>query len=316
MYEREDEIDMVLTEVDLPDIPKYEFLETIRRTTSLPVVVYSCEKSVNVMQGWLLKGASFYMSKPITSNDIKNLWQFSVVRRHSLDHSSSNDSYESGVYGYTYTTRASMPKRSIPKMVWTPQLHDKFKDVVHKLGINRACPKEIEELMKVPQLTRRNISSHLQKYRIFMRKKQEQLSKEMLQGNTAQVAAEGNLLSSMPESFTVNQQMEMHVPVTVYGDPLASYNIQAPLIPSSQTILHTNTHVGNPSWDDTCRYDLVSPGIIMSEDSLLQQQQQQQPLKESGVEKLLLESADKFLNNDDDSAPWPGVEALLKTHLN
>ncbi|KAI3751074.1 hypothetical protein L2E82_22101 [Cichorium intybus] len=56
------------------------------------------------------------------------------------------------------------------KVIWTPDLHKKFLEAVEKIGINEAVPKKILEFMKVEGLTRDHVASHLQKYRIFLKK--------------------------------------------------------------------------------------------------------------------------------------------------
>lgn len=55
-------------------------------------------------------------------------------------------------------------KRKV-KVDWTPELHKKFVKAVEKLGVDKAVPSRILELMDTPGLTRHNIASHLQKYR-------------------------------------------------------------------------------------------------------------------------------------------------------
>lgn len=55
------------------------------------------------------------------------------------------------------------------KVDWTPELHKKFVKAVEKLGIDQAIPSRILELMKVEGLTRHNIASHLQKFRMQRR---------------------------------------------------------------------------------------------------------------------------------------------------
>ncbi|KAF5809819.1 putative transcription factor MYB-related family [Helianthus annuus] len=65
-------------------------------------------------------------------------------------------------------TRAS--KR--PRLVWTPQLHKRFVDVVAHLGVKNAVPKTIMQLMNVEGLTRENVASHLQKYRLYLKRMQ------------------------------------------------------------------------------------------------------------------------------------------------
>ncbi|XP_010275320.1 PREDICTED: two-component response regulator-like APRR2 isoform X2 [Nelumbo nucifera] len=55
------------------------------------------------------------------------------------------------------------------KVDWTPELHKRFVQAVEQLGINQAIPSRILELMKVEGLTRHNVASHLQKYRMHRR---------------------------------------------------------------------------------------------------------------------------------------------------
>ncbi|XP_058099329.1 transcription factor PCL1-like [Magnolia sinica] len=57
-----------------------------------------------------------------------------------------------------------------PRLVWTPQLHKRFIDVVAHLGIKNAVPKTIMQLMNVEGLTRENVASHLQKYRQYLKR--------------------------------------------------------------------------------------------------------------------------------------------------
>lgn len=58
------------------------------------------------------------------------------------------------------------------RLVWTPQLHKRFVDVVSHLGIKNAVPKTIMQLMNVEGLTRENVASHLQKYRLYLKRMQ------------------------------------------------------------------------------------------------------------------------------------------------
>ncbi|KAL2252299.1 myb family transcription factor EFM [Sesamum indicum] len=54
---------------------------------------------------------------------------------------------------------------------WSPELHQRFVDALHHLGgPQTATPKQIRELMKVDGLTNDEVKSHLQKYRIHIRK--------------------------------------------------------------------------------------------------------------------------------------------------
>ena len=57
-----------------------------------------------------------------------------------------------------------------PRLVWTPELHMRFMNAVNHLGIKRAVPKTILSLMNVEGMTRENVASHLQKYRLYLKR--------------------------------------------------------------------------------------------------------------------------------------------------
>lgn len=59
-------------------------------------------------------------------------------------------------------------KRS--RLVWTPQLHRLFEQAVNTIGIDKAVPKTIMQMMNIEGLTRENVASHLQKYRLQLKK--------------------------------------------------------------------------------------------------------------------------------------------------
>ncbi|KAI3705816.1 hypothetical protein L1987_76060 [Smallanthus sonchifolius] len=58
----------------------------------------------------------------------------------------------------------------ITKIIWTKGLRKKFLKAIGKIGIDNATPKKILEVMKVDGLTRDQVSSHLQKHRILLKK--------------------------------------------------------------------------------------------------------------------------------------------------
>jgi len=64
------------------------------------------------------------------------------------------------------TTRAHKK----PRLVWTPELHMRFMNAVNHLGIKNAVPKTILQLMNVEGMTRENVASHLQKYRLYLKR--------------------------------------------------------------------------------------------------------------------------------------------------
>ena len=59
-----------------------------------------------------------------------------------------------------------------PRVVWSAELHQQFVTAVNTLGIDKAVPKRILDLMGVQGLTRENVASHLQKYRLYLKRLQ------------------------------------------------------------------------------------------------------------------------------------------------
>ncbi|KAG9391912.1 Myb-like DNA-binding domain [Carpediemonas membranifera] len=71
-----------------------------------------------------------------------------------------------------YATRpeGKLGKDGRRRLVWTPELHNRFVSSVHTLGIKSAVPKNVLSLMNVESITRENVASRLQKYRLFIRR--------------------------------------------------------------------------------------------------------------------------------------------------
>ncbi|KAI8104201.1 hypothetical protein M9434_002459 [Picochlorum sp. BPE23] len=68
-------------------------------------------------------------------------------------------------------------KRS--RLVWTEKLHRKFLEAVDACGgVEHALPKPVMKQMKVEGLTRENVSSHLQKYRLRLKKSKDAVDEQ------------------------------------------------------------------------------------------------------------------------------------------
>ncbi|KAK1373719.1 Sterile nodes [Heracleum sosnowskyi] len=106
--------------------------------------------------------------------------------------------------------------RKRQRLVWTPQLHKRFVDVVAHLGIKNAVPKTIMQLMNVEGLTRENVASHLQKYRLYL-KRMQGLSNEG-------PSASDHLFASTPVPRSLNEgNGSGPVPMTYEGPQMPIY---------------------------------------------------------------------------------------------
>ncbi|OVA15603.1 SANT/Myb domain [Macleaya cordata] len=127
-----------------------------------------------------------------------------------------------------------------PRLVWTPQLHKRFVDVVGHLGIKNAVPKTIMQLMNVEGLTRENVASHLQKYRLYL-KRMQGLSNEG-------PSSSDPLFATTPVPQSLNESGgQGHVPLhpMPYGAPMMSMPV---LGMSHGHHGHMGMPMGNPAY--------------------------------------------------------------------
>eukprot|EP00887_Chlorella_sp_A99_P001770 scaffold19.g1770.t1 len=78
-----------------------------------------------------------------------------------------------------------------------PGAATQFVDAVNQLGVDKAVPKRILDIMKVDGLTRENVASHLQKYRLYLKRAQSMVNGRSgrVKGTMAEVAAANAMLA-------------------------------------------------------------------------------------------------------------------------
>ncbi|XP_073045119.1 two-component response regulator-like APRR5 [Primulina eburnea] len=78
LKERSHNIDLILTEVDLPSISGYALLTLIMEhhlCKNIPVIMMSAHDSVSTVYNCMLRGAADFLVKPVRINELRNLWQ-------------------------------------------------------------------------------------------------------------------------------------------------------------------------------------------------------------------------------------------------
>lgn len=112
-----------------------------------------------------------------------------------------------------------------PRLVWTPQLHKRFVDVVAHLGIKNAVPKTIMQLMNVDGLTRENVASHLQKYRLYLKRMQgfsnegPSSSDHVFASTTVQQSLHELQQQPRPPSMPMPYAVSTMIPMPIYAIP-------------------------------------------------------------------------------------------------
>ncbi|XP_045790777.1 two-component response regulator ARR2-like [Trifolium pratense] len=198
LRENKNGFDIVLSDVHMPDMDGFKLLEHIGLEMDLPVIMMSADDGKNVVMKGVTHGACDYLIKPVRIEALKNIWQHVVRKRTNkwkdvkqsggLDErdrekkvSSDADYSSSANEGKSSSKKrrdeedetderddSSTSKK--PRVVWSIELHQQFMAVVNQLGLDKAVPKKIMEMMNVPGLTRENVASHLQKYRLYLRR--------------------------------------------------------------------------------------------------------------------------------------------------
>ncbi|KAK2645076.1 hypothetical protein Ddye_020271 [Dipteronia dyeriana] len=191
--------DIVISDVHMPDMDGFKLLEQVGLEMDLPVIMMSADDSKHVVMKGVTHGACDYLIKPVRIEALKNIWQHVVRKRKNgwkeIEQSGSvdeGDRQQKPSEDVDYSSSAnegnwrSSKRRKDeedeaddrddsstlkkPRVVWSVELHQQFVAAVNQLGIDKAVPKKILELMNVPGLTRENVASHLQKYRLYLRR--------------------------------------------------------------------------------------------------------------------------------------------------
>lgn len=170
--------------------------------TTLDVcAVMSYDGDTHTVLKGVTHGAVDFLIKPVRLEELSNMWQHVVRKRRTLpssderalpdtgntgmlkrtgshssgdmDHNHGGDaatgpSPDSKKRGNEDKNTPQSTKR--PRVHWSRHMHSQFVAAVNKLGIDKAVPKKILELMGVDGLTRENVASHLQKYRLYLKK--------------------------------------------------------------------------------------------------------------------------------------------------
>ncbi|KAF2286562.1 hypothetical protein GH714_017670 [Hevea brasiliensis] len=149
--ERKDGYDIVISDVNMPDMDGFKFLEHVGLEMDLPVIMMSVDAGSSRVMKCLQHGACDYLLKPIRIIELRNIWK--------------------------HVSRKKINEKA--RVVWSVDLHQRFVKAVNQIGFDKVGQKEILDLMNVPWLTRENVASHLQKYRIYLSRLHKQMDLEI-----------------------------------------------------------------------------------------------------------------------------------------
>ncbi|CAH1447964.1 unnamed protein product [Lactuca virosa] len=170
--EKKDTLEIILTNVHRTYAKKYGIIDHIEKEFKLQIILMSPDvddiKKVSEGGG---NGVTVYILKSLSVKEVNNLWANAMAQEKSKREISSS-SGKSGDKRKIETDEENGNVEKKTRIVWTKEMHQKFLDAIDQLGNDKVVPKKIAELMNVPGLTRENVASHLQKYRICMKRAQ------------------------------------------------------------------------------------------------------------------------------------------------
>ncbi|XP_024006345.1 putative two-component response regulator-like APRR6 [Eutrema salsugineum] len=213
MIEKQKDIGLVIANIEMPHIDSHSFLTALLHK-EIPLILISPEMDNKEASDLLTKSAHFCLKKPISENDIKNLWQHVVPKKsQELEKINITEQQEKVVeksilnqiesfretikrqrtsqssllgrrpFVKTFTTPETYQKRNGKSNVgrrcnvWTQDRQMKFLTAISILGEKDSRPKSILSIMNDSDLNLRQVGSHLQKYKAQVELMNDSLSK-------------------------------------------------------------------------------------------------------------------------------------------
>ncbi|KAK2998816.1 hypothetical protein RJ639_022708 [Escallonia herrerae] len=214
IWERKDRLELILTNLQKTD-SRFGIIHHVEKEFKLPIFLMTTNDSSKILSKDLAGGAKVLFMKGLSMNEINNLWQhasaiekgkmvvaeeadkahMASIPKNVIEADLANSSSEGevtrgnlkrnrkdvsdAVSEQNEGSKDDSPMEKKPRVVWSREMHEKFLEAIKQLGYERAFPKKIVELMNVPGLTRENVASHLQKYRMCVKRAQEGFSSSL-----------------------------------------------------------------------------------------------------------------------------------------
>ncbi|XP_018478355.2 two-component response regulator ARR14-like isoform X2 [Raphanus sativus] len=193
-----DKFDIAIMEAHTLEGKIFRLISENESEIDIPIIITSQDDSRESVTKWMRNGACDYLIKPIRPEDLRLIYKYLIKKMKLRSVTVAEEAEEkaagekSSFVGDSTIRSPNRRKRNMlqteeedpdhnrdsatkkRRVVWDDNLNGKFLEAVNYLSRNDVVPKKILERMNVSGLTRENVASHLQKFRMGLKKKNDQ----------------------------------------------------------------------------------------------------------------------------------------------
>ncbi|KAG2548648.1 two-component response regulator EHD1-like [Panicum virgatum] len=215
IYANQQSVDLIICDLFFPTEDTLLILREATSKFGIPTVIMSSNGDTSTVMKYITNGASDFLIKPLRIEELKNIWQHVFRKQIGAEHRMCNNVQHIDQLSFRTTEATATLDSEIrenngmvtdiqdlrkSRLIWTMQLHRQFIAAVNSLGADKAVPKKILEIMKVKHLTREQIASHLQKYRLHLRNSTQTLHKDDTPSSSSYPNNESSILRTQLNS--------------------------------------------------------------------------------------------------------------------
>ncbi|XP_010555001.1 PREDICTED: putative two-component response regulator-like APRR4, partial [Tarenaya hassleriana] len=175
--------DIAIVDVQDLNAERSKIFSQIRSETDIPIIIMSSDDSVESVIEGVRNGACDYLVKPIRPEVLRTIYKH--VAKKVLERAEEEEKGETSSSCFTNPRKKVLDEghdsdhvhgrvSKKRRVIWSTDLHRQFLDAVNQLGVDKAVPKKILEIMNDESLRRENVASHLQKYRMYLKRQEEE----------------------------------------------------------------------------------------------------------------------------------------------